>query len=189
MISHSILNKKEEILKAALKLFVEFGFHATPTSRIAKESGVANGTLFHYFKTKEELILALYLQTKAELIDSVYLTVNQQDTFKIVLKTVFTKTIEWSQENKAKYLFLQQFSTSPFYMLIPSEKNSEHNQPLITILEIGIKTNALKQLPVDLLHSLVTSHIDGVSQYLSSKNVSNEEQQEMINEAFDLLGV
>jgi AcrR family transcriptional regulator len=39
------LDKKEEILKTALKLFVEFGFHATPTSKIAKEAGIANGTL------------------------------------------------------------------------------------------------------------------------------------------------
>lgn len=189
MISHSTLNKKEEILNAALKLFVEFGFHATPTSRIAKEAGVANGTLFHYFKTKEELILELYLQTKAELTGFTYLTVNQQDIFKVVLKTVFIKTIEWAQENKTKYHFLQQFSASPFYTVIPSEKINEHKQPLIAILETGIKTNALKQLPVDLLYSLVTNHIEGVSRYLSSKNVSDNEQQEMINEAFDLLGV
>ena len=54
------MDKREQILLAALKLFTEFGFHGTPTSKIAVEAGVSNGTLFHYFKTKEALILALY---------------------------------------------------------------------------------------------------------------------------------
>ncbi|MCK5033837.1 MAG: helix-turn-helix transcriptional regulator, partial [Calditrichia bacterium] len=51
--------KREAILKATLNLLVERGFHDTPTSLIAKEAGVATGTLFHHFKNKEELINAL----------------------------------------------------------------------------------------------------------------------------------
>ena len=48
--------KKQSILDASLKLFVENGFHGTSTAEIAKTAEVATGTLFHYFKTKEELI-------------------------------------------------------------------------------------------------------------------------------------
>ena len=54
------MEKREKILAAALNLFVEFGFHGTPTSKIAQKAGVANGTLFHYFATKEELVVALF---------------------------------------------------------------------------------------------------------------------------------
>ena len=74
------IDSKEEILKAALKLFVEFGFHATPTSKIAKEAGVANGTLFHYYKTKEELILALYSDTKKRLTEYMYSNISKADS-------------------------------------------------------------------------------------------------------------
>jgi AcrR family transcriptional regulator len=42
------MDKQQEILSAALQLFVANGFHGTATSKIAKEAGVANGTLFHY---------------------------------------------------------------------------------------------------------------------------------------------
>ena len=48
--------KEQKILDTSLKLFVERGFHGTSTAEIAKTAGVATGTLFHYFKTKEELI-------------------------------------------------------------------------------------------------------------------------------------
>jgi len=60
--SHS--DKRTAILSASLTLFTERGFHGTPTSMIAREAGIATGTLFHYFKTKEELITALYLSVK-----------------------------------------------------------------------------------------------------------------------------
>jgi AcrR family transcriptional regulator len=59
-------DKRQAILDTALLLFTERGFHGTPTSLIAKEAGVATGTLFHYFKTKEELIETLYLDIKKE---------------------------------------------------------------------------------------------------------------------------
>ena len=61
------MDKRKQILDAALKLFVELGFHGTPTSMIAKEAGVANGTLFHYFATKDELVIALYVAIKNQM--------------------------------------------------------------------------------------------------------------------------
>jgi AcrR family transcriptional regulator len=53
--------KEQKILDTSLVLFVEKGFHGTSTAEIAKTAGVATGTLFHYFKTKEELIDRLYI--------------------------------------------------------------------------------------------------------------------------------
>jgi AcrR family transcriptional regulator len=48
--------KEEMILDAAIKIFSEKGFSAATTSEIAKEAGVAEGTIFRYFKTKKELL-------------------------------------------------------------------------------------------------------------------------------------
>ena len=61
------MDKKAKVLDAALKLFVEFGFHNTPTSKIAKEAGISSGTLFYFYPTKDELVVALYLDIKAKL--------------------------------------------------------------------------------------------------------------------------
>ena len=63
--------KKQCILDASLKLFVDNGFHGTSTSEIAKTAGVATGTLFHYFKTKKELINSLYFHTKECMLNEV----------------------------------------------------------------------------------------------------------------------
>jgi AcrR family transcriptional regulator len=49
-------NKEELILDAALKIFEQKGFNAATTNEIAKEAGIAEGTIFRYFKTKKDIL-------------------------------------------------------------------------------------------------------------------------------------
>jgi AcrR family transcriptional regulator len=51
---------KQRILKAALALFKEKGLEGTTTKEISKNAGIAEGTLFNYFKTKEDLALYFF---------------------------------------------------------------------------------------------------------------------------------
>ena len=55
-------DKREAILAAALRLIARLGLHATPMSAVAKQAGVAAGTLYLYFPSKEAMINALYLE-------------------------------------------------------------------------------------------------------------------------------
>jgi AcrR family transcriptional regulator len=59
-------DKREAILAAAAQVFADRGLDA-PTSAISKAAGVAEGTLFTYFATKDDLVNALYLAIKGEL--------------------------------------------------------------------------------------------------------------------------
>jgi AcrR family transcriptional regulator len=51
--------RREQILKTALKLFAAQGFDATSTRQIAKDAGIAEGLIFHYFPTKASLLTAI----------------------------------------------------------------------------------------------------------------------------------
>jgi TetR/AcrR family fatty acid metabolism transcriptional regulator len=53
-------DKRDRILKAAVKVFAKSGFHATRVSEVAKAAGVADGTIYLYFKSKEELLVSLF---------------------------------------------------------------------------------------------------------------------------------
>jgi AcrR family transcriptional regulator len=59
---------KERILSAALQLFREKGLEGTTTKEISKRSGIAEGTLFNYFKTKEDLALYFFQKETEDLI-------------------------------------------------------------------------------------------------------------------------
>ena len=56
--------KSEAILKAALDLFVERGFHGTPVPLVAEHAGVGAGTIYRSFASKEALVNALYQRWK-----------------------------------------------------------------------------------------------------------------------------
>src|ERR1035438_1859976 len=62
-------DKRNAILGAATKVFAERGLSAA-TSAISAAAGIAEGTLFTYFTTKDELVNALYREIKLELADA-----------------------------------------------------------------------------------------------------------------------
>jgi AcrR family transcriptional regulator len=51
--------RRDQILAAALKCFSRDGFHHTTTADIVRESGLSQGTLYLYFKSKDDLIAAI----------------------------------------------------------------------------------------------------------------------------------
>jgi AcrR family transcriptional regulator len=66
------LNKqrtRERILEAALELFRKHGLEETTTKQISRKAGIAEGTLFNYFKTKEDLALFFFQKETDELIE------------------------------------------------------------------------------------------------------------------------
>ena len=56
------VDKRRQILDAAIRVFARQGFHATRVSDIADEAGVAYGLVYHYFSSKEEILDTLFLE-------------------------------------------------------------------------------------------------------------------------------
>ena len=53
-------DKRERILNAAVRVFAKNGFYATRVSEVAKAAGVADGTIYLYFRSKDELLVSLF---------------------------------------------------------------------------------------------------------------------------------
>src|SRR6476660_3710167 len=60
-------NTRRAILRAALELFAEKGFYRTTTKAISRKAGIAEGTLFNYFQTKEDLALYFFEESLADI--------------------------------------------------------------------------------------------------------------------------
>lgn len=54
------IGRRERILHAALELFLKKGFDGTPTSEIAAAAGTSKASVYHYFRTKQEILHALF---------------------------------------------------------------------------------------------------------------------------------
>lgn len=143
--------KEQQIMDAAMKLFVERGFHGTSTAEIAKTARVATGTLFHYFKTKEELINRLYLYTK----ESAFSQLNEQfeddKSLKDNLKDLWSKFIYYCLENPYKFQFIQTFHTSPYITTLTKKQLEPQTDFLLRAYKKGIQDKELKEVPFEIV--------------------------------------
>lgn len=108
-------------METSTKLFVERGFHATPTSAITKEAGMSAGILFHYFKTKDDLIVQLYIDLKMDFTGCVLNDVDALKSGISKLRLIWLNSWRWGLENPIKFDFLRQADNS-----IYSEKIKSH---------------------------------------------------------------
>ncbi len=120
-----IAEKRLRIIDAAMKLFNEFGYHGTPTSKIAKRARVSVGTLFNYFATKEELIEAIYIHIKLHSKMSFLEHLEPQDTEIDSLFSMWRAIIMWGVENPEEFKYLELFCHSPFRSTYRTEKSLE----------------------------------------------------------------
>jgi len=64
----ALSDKRARILDAAIKVFAERGFHTATVAEIARAAGVADGTIYLYFKGKDDLLLRLFDEKMTELL-------------------------------------------------------------------------------------------------------------------------
>jgi AcrR family transcriptional regulator len=107
-------DKRKRIIEIATKLFVERGFHGSPTSLIAKESGIATGTLFNYFKTKDILINEIFKEIKKEQKKAILNGVEKEIMLKGKLNKIWNNIIVWGIKNPEKRKFIEYFSNSSY---------------------------------------------------------------------------
>ena len=104
-------DKQIALLEAATNVVAEQGLGA-PTSLIAKRAGVAEGTLFRYFATKDELLNALYLDIKRSLGESMRELINRSATRDALVRSLWDGYINWGIANPVAVKALNQLAVS-----------------------------------------------------------------------------
>ncbi len=98
------ISRREHLVDTALKLFYQEGFHATGIDRILAEAGVAKMTMYKYFKSKDELILAV-LRRRDELFRSwfVHQVEARANTAQARLLALFDVYDDWLHSEDASH--------------------------------------------------------------------------------------
>ncbi len=81
-------DKRERILRAATRVFARKGFYATRVSEVARAAGVADGTIYLYFKSKEDLLTSLFEDRVERLLATVKDTLARIDAPEERLRTL-----------------------------------------------------------------------------------------------------
>lgn len=152
-------DKRHIILKATMELITEHGFHATPMSMIAKQAGVAAGTIYNYFPSKEVLINQLYgeLRQKMEiaLLRNETGSGNIRERFFLLYYNLF----EHFTQNQEEFLFLEQYANSPLILRNQHAYGPHFNQSLIDFLTGGMELGVLRSMDIELMTAIVYGHV------------------------------
>ncbi|QOJ27976.1 MAG: helix-turn-helix transcriptional regulator [Ignavibacteriales bacterium] len=156
MISQSN-TKLDSIFRSALELFAENGIDATPTALIAARAGVANGTLFHYFKTKEELIQAIYSETRKEMLGAALAGLDETQPLFVTLHGMRDALFSWSLANQNAVRFLIQYEASPVFLRNPVP--DQLAGVLDALIRLGISKGELGQIPEEVHRKFIMNYL------------------------------
>jgi len=101
--------RKEEIFAAALLCFNEKGYAETTISDIAEKAGISKGGLYHYFTTKRELFLELFLYRVTQYSEQLRGHIQKTDTPEKRLQILMKKTGQLLKKNEDFYRFCLEF--------------------------------------------------------------------------------
>ena len=154
-------DKRNAILDAATRLFAERGLTAAPTSGISKQAGVAEGTLFTYFKTKDDLINALYREIKLELADAMMSDFPRKKKVDTRLRHVWDRYVNWGIANPKQRKVLAQLQVSE---VLTKESRDAGSAPFVEF-QIMIR-DAIEQrvfrndVPAELISKSLTALVE-----------------------------
>lgn len=148
-------DKRMAVILAAMELVAENGFHGSPMSGIAKRAGVAAGTIYHYFESKDALIEATYAHLEELLIESIrqgYCEDSSvQERFLHIGRTLVNSFIVFPM----KFRFIEQFHNSPYGVASRRERMLGKKDDLVSSLfEEARQQGLIKDLPLPVIFAL-----------------------------------
>jgi AcrR family transcriptional regulator len=129
--------KKEEILKAAARVFAQRGFQSALVEEVARAAGVGKGTVYRYFKDKEDLFFSIIDHAVAKLIDSMKQASRSGGEPADCLRGIFEALADFALDNKPFFKLLHQ--VDPRHRMKRFGHIRRQNQRILSITEDVIR--------------------------------------------------
>ncbi|WP_050615991.1 TetR/AcrR family transcriptional regulator [Bacillus testis] len=91
--------KYKQIIDAAVGVIAEHGYHQAQVSKIAKQAGVADGTIYLYFKNKEDILISLFQEKMGEFVERINDEINLKETASDKLSVLIQKHFDIMSED------------------------------------------------------------------------------------------
>ncbi len=150
-------DKREEIVRAALELIAENGFHGAPMAMIAERARVGAGTIYRYFENKDLLIAGLYRDLEERMVPVMLDGYSLEQSLRERFLHLGTSFIRYFIANPLYFRFLEQFHNSPYGTAYRKEKilGKEGGCDVFReLFEEGVARQVIKDLPLPVLFAL-----------------------------------
>lgn len=172
-------DKQDRILKAALTLFAERGFHGTAVPEVAKLADVGAGTIYRYFSDKEHLVNAVFRRCKNKLKDYLISDINLEADTRLVFHQFWQSLCRFAQENPTDFHFLELQDHVPYLNQTSKNIELEVLAPIWAFCVQSRREGQLNDMPVEALMAMVWGAFVGLmkSQVLGYITVDDDTLQ------------
>jgi AcrR family transcriptional regulator len=159
------LEKRRALLLSAMQAVAEQGVQAS-TAGIARGAGVAEGTLFTYFETKEALFQELYLHLKNGLADYVMPDYPHSASYRLRMEHIFQRYVGWWLANAAGRLAISRLSASGVLHEGTRTRGMEPFLAVSQMMEDAVRNGILVDAPIAFLYAVIERIADTTIEYV-----------------------
>lgn len=148
--------KGDEIIRAAMELIAEHGFHGAPMALVAERAGVAAGTIYRYFESKDELIRATHAHVETRILAALTEGYPAENSARERFLHIGRKLIAYFLASPMEFRFMEQFFNSPYGVAHRREKlfGKQEKSLIFKLFEEALERRISKELPLPVLCAL-----------------------------------
>ena len=132
-------DKYNRIIKAATKIFAKKGFYKAKISEIAKEAGVADGTIYIYFRSKDDILISLFSEQMKIVLDNMMSKISEKDSPAKKLEQFALAHLQLIEQNKsmAEIIQVEVRQSSKFMKEYKNEEFTQYLNLIDSIIREG----------------------------------------------------
>lgn len=158
-------DRRDAIMAAATRVIASQGLSA-PTSLIAKEAGVSNGSLFTYFETKADLLNQLYVELKTEMASAALDEVPTDKNIRHQMASMWSGWLRWATANPDKRRTLAQLVVSDAITGTSRDIGRRAMAGASAILERSRANGPMRAAPLGLVAGLMNAAADATVEFI-----------------------
>jgi AcrR family transcriptional regulator len=173
--------KRRALLQSAVREIAAAGLGAS-TASIAKGAGLAEGTMFTYFSSKEKLLNELYVDLKTEVYRSIHAGFPHKSELRARVKHIWTEYLRWAMERPDERKVSTLLNLSALISAATRDRMIAERAAISqTMDELG-KRGAFKDLPSGFASSAMLAMQEAVMEMAASKP---RQTSKLVEQAFD----
>jgi AcrR family transcriptional regulator len=155
---------RKKIISATLDLIVENGFQGATIAMIADQARVAVGSIYLYFKSKDDLICKTHAYLEGQMLASVMADYPEGRPIRERFLHVGLKLVNYFIASPMELLFIEQFHNSPYGVACRRDRifNKEGKDIIRELFDEGLQQQILKELPQQILITLTFGPLIGI---------------------------
>jgi len=176
-----VTDKRQKILDATAEMIVEYGLQACPMSKISARAGCGAGTIYRYFETKQELVVALFEDRISRITDACLKDYSHTNPLRKRFVALWGGYYRYILENPCDRALMEQLLASP--MICCNHRDSalaRLHETTHQLLEEGKREGVFKELPNEVLSTVTYGSLSMMARKLDqvpekfSEEVSTE---------------